>query len=123
MRHIFSIFEGASGLGCNLAKCQLVPIRYMPEDIVTATSFLSCHVTDFPLKYLSVPLSITKKLPRHAFQSFVNKVTDHLPFWKGQMMNHSGRLALFKSTLSAVMTHLAISIGLPPWVHKELKKL
>jgi hypothetical protein len=21
MRHIFSIFEGASGLGCNLAKC------------------------------------------------------------------------------------------------------
>jgi hypothetical protein len=32
------------------------------------------------LKYLSVPLSITKKISRHTLQPFVDKVTDHLPF-------------------------------------------
>jgi hypothetical protein len=36
------------------------------------------QVSDFPLKYLGVLLSISKKLPRHALQLFVDKVTDHL---------------------------------------------
>jgi hypothetical protein len=27
IRSVFNIFEGASGRGCNLAKCQLTPIR------------------------------------------------------------------------------------------------
>jgi hypothetical protein len=39
------------------------------------------------------------------------------------MMNYSGRLALIKSTLLAVTTHLAISLGLLPWVHKVLEKI
>jgi hypothetical protein len=85
MRHIFSIFEGASGLGCNLANCQLAPIWCAPEDIEVATVFLPCQVIDFPLKYLSVPLSIRKKILRHALQPFVYKVADHLEFWKGQL--------------------------------------
>jgi hypothetical protein len=33
VRTIFDIFEGASGLGCNMTKCQLVPIRYSEEHI------------------------------------------------------------------------------------------
>jgi hypothetical protein len=40
MQYIFSILEGVSGLGCNLAKCQLAPIRCATKDIVTATTFL-----------------------------------------------------------------------------------
>jgi hypothetical protein len=36
MRLIFSLFEGASGLGCNLAKCQIAPIQCTPEDIEPA---------------------------------------------------------------------------------------
>jgi hypothetical protein len=85
MRHIFLIFEGASGLGCNLANYQLAPIWCAPEDIEVAMVFLPCQVIDFPLKYLSVPLSIRKKILRHALQPFVYKVADHLAFWKGQL--------------------------------------
>jgi hypothetical protein len=33
VRTIFDIFEGASGLGCNMTKCQLVPIQYSEEHI------------------------------------------------------------------------------------------
>jgi hypothetical protein len=56
-------------------------------------------------------------------QPLVNKVVDYLPFWKDQLMNHSGHLALIKSTLSASMTHLAISLNLPPWVLKALENI
>jgi hypothetical protein len=90
MRNIIAIFEGVSGFGCNLAKCQLAPIRCTQEDVELATSFLLCHVTEFPMKYLDVLLLITKQLPRHALQPFIDKVTNYLPFWKGQLMNHSG---------------------------------
>jgi hypothetical protein len=31
LREIFGIFEGASGLGYNLAKCQLIPIHYSED--------------------------------------------------------------------------------------------
>jgi hypothetical protein len=31
VKMIFGIFKGASGLGCNMAKCQLVPIRCTEE--------------------------------------------------------------------------------------------
>jgi hypothetical protein len=31
VKMIFEIFKGASGLGCNMAKCQLVPIRCTEE--------------------------------------------------------------------------------------------
>jgi hypothetical protein len=31
LREIFNLFEGESGLGCNLTKCQMVPIRCTKE--------------------------------------------------------------------------------------------
>jgi hypothetical protein len=84
MRLIFSVFEGASGLGCNLAKCQITPIQCARDDVELAMSFLPCQVTDFPLKYVGVPLSVSKKIPRHALQPLIDKMADHLPFWKGR---------------------------------------
>jgi hypothetical protein len=35
---IFGLFEGASGLGFNINKCQLAPIRCSEDQIVSATS-------------------------------------------------------------------------------------
>jgi hypothetical protein len=95
--HIFTTFKGASGLGCNLNKCQqLAPIRCETEAIQVVTEFFPCPVTDFP----GVPLSLSKKLPRASLQPLVDKVANYLPLWKGQGMNRSGRLALIKSTRS-----------------------
>jgi hypothetical protein len=35
----------------------------------------------------------------------------------------SGRLALIRSTLSTIPVYLLISISLPPWLYKALKKI
>jgi hypothetical protein len=41
-RNIFSAFEGASSLGCNMAKCQMGPIRYSDERVANAAEAFPC---------------------------------------------------------------------------------
>jgi hypothetical protein len=76
----------------------------------------------FLIKYLSIPLS-TSKLSKAALQPLVEKVADNLPIWKGRLLQRSGRLAIIKSTFMAILAYLSISIGLPPWLYKALKKI
>jgi hypothetical protein len=33
-KEIFSLFKGASGLGCNMGKCQIVSIRCSEDQVV-----------------------------------------------------------------------------------------
>jgi hypothetical protein len=77
-RDIFSLFEGASGLGCNIAKCQMVPIRCDEAQVELATSMFPCQLMEFPLKYLGIPLSV-HKLPKAALQPLVDCAVDKLP--------------------------------------------
>jgi hypothetical protein len=53
----------------------------------------------------------------------IDRVTDRLPPWKGQLMNRSDRLELIKSTLTAMVVYISICMGLPPWVIKALEKI
>jgi hypothetical protein len=81
---ILTLFEDASDLGCNLAKCQLAPIRYDEDQMTLATTHFLCQLVQFPVKYLGIPLSISK-LPRSALQPLLDKVADKLPVWKGHV--------------------------------------
>jgi hypothetical protein len=115
LREVFNLFEGASGLGCNLAKCQMVPIRCTEQQALLAAEAFPCQVGTFPIKYLGAPLSVTK-LPKTEWQPLIDRVADRLPPWKGQLMNRSGRLELIRSTLTTMAIHVSICLGLPPWV-------
>jgi hypothetical protein len=77
---------------------------------------------DFPIKYLGLPLSVSK-LPKFALQPLVNKVADRLPTWKGKLMHRNGRLVLIKTTLPSMPVYTFISIELPPWFLKALTKI
>jgi hypothetical protein len=109
---ILELFEGASGLRCNLSKCQIAPIRCDETQVNLATSYFPCAVVEFPIRYLGIPLSVTK-LPKTAWQYLIDSVADKLPSWKGGLMHRSGRLTLIKLTLSMVSVHTAISLELP----------
>jgi hypothetical protein len=63
LREIFILFEGTSGLGCNLTKCQMILIRCTKEQTQLAATTFPCQLGQFPAKYLGVPLSVWK-LPR-----------------------------------------------------------
>jgi hypothetical protein len=62
---ILELFEGASGLQFNLSKCQIAPIRCDKTQVNLTTSYFPCAVVEFPIRYLGIPLSITK-LPKTA---------------------------------------------------------
>jgi hypothetical protein len=121
---ILHIFEGASGLGCNIAKCQLVPIRCSEEQTSLAISFFQCYKVDFPIKYLGLPLS-TSKLPKLVLQPLANCITDKLPAWKGRILHRNGCLTLTKTMLCAVLvyTSISISISLPGWLLKAIQRI
>jgi hypothetical protein len=119
---ILSLFEDSSGHGCNLAKCQMAPIRCNEEQLALVAVAFPCQMMDFPIKYLGIPLSF-KKLPKTALQSLLDQVADKLPISKGRLMHRSGRLALIKTTMPVVPVYTSISVGLPPWLIKMFCKI
>jgi hypothetical protein len=119
---IFQMFQGASGLACNLNKCQLTPIHCSEEQVAMAVNHFPCQVMSLPIRYLGIPLSVTK-LPCSAWQSLIDSVADKLPTWKVKLLQKNGRTTLIRSTLAVVLLHTSIGLELPPWVHKILIKL
>jgi hypothetical protein len=67
MSDIMEAFEGVPGLICNLSKCQIAPIRREEAQVNLATSYFPCVVVESPIRYLGLPLSVTK-LPKSAWQ-------------------------------------------------------
>jgi hypothetical protein len=116
------MFEGTSGLGCNLNKCHLTLIRCDEGQIQLALNSFPCQRAHFPVKYLGIPLLVSK-LPKIALQPLADRVADRLPAWKGNLMNRSDRLALIKSMLSAIPVHTTIVLWLPPWLCRALEKI
>jgi hypothetical protein len=122
LRSIFDLFLGALGLGYNLSKCQFVPIICDQASVELMMEIFPCQVVSFPIRYLGVRLSVSK-FPRSSWQPLLNKATDWLPTWKGNLMNRSGRLALIKLTLSVIPIYVSIEMGLLAWLHSVLTKL
>jgi hypothetical protein len=62
------------------------------------------------------------KLPRGVLQPLLDSMADRLPAWKGRLLRRSRRLTLIKTTLSTVPIYTSISLGLLPWLLREMRK-
>jgi hypothetical protein len=71
-----------------------------------------CQLGQFPFK-----------LPNSSWQLMIDSVANRLPPWKGHLLNHSSRLELIRSTLTAMSVYIAMCIGLLPWVIRALEKI
>jgi hypothetical protein len=119
---ILKLFESASGLSYNMAKCQLAPIRCSDDQVQTALHNFSGQLVGFPVTYLGIPLCVGK-LPKSALHPLVDKMADRLPSWKGKLMHRSGRLVSVKTTLATMLVYTAISLDLPDWLHRAFEKV
>jgi uncharacterized protein involved in cysteine biosynthesis len=121
-KDIFSLFQGALGLGCNVAKCQVVTIRCEAEQVDQAIQVFPFQAETFPIRYLHMPL-LVHKLPKSALQPLLDNMADKLSAWRGRLMHWSGCLAMIKSTLAAISVYTVISYHLPPWFQKVMTKI
>jgi hypothetical protein len=78
---VLQLFGKASGLQTNVQKSSVLLIRSDEHSLLTAKELLLCEFTDFPFKYLELPLSL-KKLTKPQVQSIVDKMTSMLLGWK-----------------------------------------
>ena len=118
---ILELFGRASGLKTNGNKCLLSPIQCNLEETVSLVSSFPGKLYPFPIKYLGIPLSITK-LRKVYLQPLVDKIGNSLPTWKSNLLNKAGRAVLIKSKLSAIPIHTAMAVEFSPWIIKCIDK-
>jgi exonuclease III len=119
---ILSLFGEASGLKTNVQKSSAFPIRCHEEDIQVIQDNLPCEVSEFPCRYLRLPLSL-KKLTKAQFQSMIDRLADQLPGWKADLLNRAGRGVLVQSVMTSMLVYLAMAHDLPPWAIKAFDKI
>jgi hypothetical protein len=76
-KEISSLFQGASGLGCNVSKCKMVPITCEPAQVDQAVQVFPWQAIDFPIRYLGMALVVTKLL-KSALQPLLDNMADRL---------------------------------------------
>jgi hypothetical protein len=81
--------------------------------VAQAIMMFPCQTMSFLIKYLVLPLSVSK-LPKSALQPLIDKIVDRLPAWKGHLMHYNGHLTLINTTLASTSVYTTISFHFPP---------
>jgi hypothetical protein len=119
---LLQLFGEASGLQTNLQKSNVLPIRCGDEEIQILQQHLPCESTDFPCKYLGLPLSL-KKLSRDSIQPIIDSIADQLPGWKADLITRAGRRVHVQFVLTSKLVYLAMAVDFPQWAHKAVNKI
>ena len=119
---ILQLFGTASGLTTNLQKSSVLPIQCSEDDKVFLQESLPCQISEFPCKYLGVPLS-PHKLTKAQAMSIVERVADRLPSWKADLLTKAGRVILVQYVLTSMLIYILLALELPPSVLEAIGKI
>lgn len=78
-------------------------------------AFIFCYKkSDFPIKFLGVPLQYTK-LRRKDLQPMIDKIIKRTAGCRGRLLSYVGRLTLLKACLASIPIYLLSIIKFPTW--------
>jgi len=83
---------------------------------------LPCQISEFPCKYLGVPLS-PHKITKAQAQPIIDKLADRLPSWKADLLTKAGRMILVQFVLTSMLIYIILALELPPCVLKAIDKI
>ncbi|WVZ62943.1 hypothetical protein U9M48_012631 [Paspalum notatum var. saurae] len=104
------------------SKSSVMPIRCDDSELMVVQNLLPCTLSEFPCKYLGLPLSL-KKLTRAQVQPFIDRFADQLPNWKADMMTRAGRRVQVQFVLTGMLIYLFMASDLPAWAVKAIDKI
>jgi hypothetical protein len=84
LKWLLSIFEHLSGMRINFNKSDLVPINVTIEEVNVLAQVFGCKVSEFPLKYLGVPLHFGK-LRKQDLQPLIDSIIKRIAEWRGRL--------------------------------------
>jgi len=114
---ILDLFGDASGLKTNVQKSSAYPIQCGEEEIQVIQHALPCEVSEFPCRYLGLPLSL-KKLTKAQTRCIIVRIADQLPGWKADLLSRAGRAIQVQYVMTAMLIYLIMAVDLPQWATK-----
>ena len=117
-----SIEGEASGLKTNVQKSTVVPIHCLEEHRDLLQTQLPCQTSDFPCKYLGVPLS-PHKLTKAQAHPIIDRIAARLPGWKADLLTKSGRSVLVQYVLTSMLIYLLLALDLPAGTLQAIDKI
>jgi len=93
LKWLLVCFEKMSGMKINYDKSDLLTIGLSPDSANNYAKVFCCKLSDFPIKYLGVPLHFTK-LRRVDLQPVIDKIIKRIAGWRGRLLSYAGRLIL-----------------------------
>jgi hypothetical protein len=113
LAELLTLFGEATGLKINFQISTAVPIHCNGFNITSIFMDLPAKRTQFPIKYLGLPLT-TVRLRRVDFQPLVDKMVAKNS-WNGRNLNYnySGRLTLVKAVLTSQVVYFLTALRAP----------
>ena len=106
----------------NVGKSSVAPIRCDGIDIGVILQNFPATLSEFPLKYLGLPLSLGR-LRRVDLQPYIDKAASKLNPWKAKFLNRAGCAELVKSVLSSMPIFLLTAIKVDKSTIKAFDKI
>jgi hypothetical protein len=109
---ILDRFGEVTGLVTNCAKSQVALIQCGDIDLQDVLQPFPAALTTFPMRYLGLPLSLTR-LKRVHLQYLEDKVAGKLVPWLGKHTSMAGRNILVKAVLTSVVIYFITVLEIP----------
>lgn len=100
LHRILNFFGECLGLGINISKTEIYPIRLDNNTVIQLVQNFPGKVCNFPGKYLGLPVHV-RKLRKIDVQPLLDKIGARLPGWKGKFLSTAWRENLVKTVLSS----------------------
>ena len=114
LKWLLTIFEHMSGMKINYDKSELLTIGLDVDSTNCFARIFCCKKSDFPIKYLGVPLHHTK-LRKQDLHPVIDKIIKSIAGWRGRLLSYAGRLTLLKACLASIPIYLLSIIKFPRW--------
>ena len=122
LANILQGFGEVTGMVTNVAKSSIAPIRCSDVDLTAVLANFSAAITQFPLKYLGLPLSLGR-LRRTDLQPYIDKAASRLNPLKGRFLNRAGCCTYVKSVLSSMPIFLLTAIKVDKGFLRAMAKI
>jgi len=94
-------FPNGSGLKVNFLKSGLIGINVRRDFMDMACNFLGCSETNFPFKYLGLPIGANPR-SLSTWEPLLEHVTKRLNSWGNKFLSFGGRIVLLNSVINAI---------------------